>query len=75
MQILTRYCLSIITRYDILGNGLHELYILINRNNLHYKFVFLGVYTLVPGEVDEQTVRLHCLPPAGSDTGAKLWAR
>lgn len=41
------YCLNIIIRYNLLGNGLYKVYILIvNINNLHYEFVFLGVYTL-----------------------------
>lgn len=74
MQVFIWYRLSIIIRYNILGNGLYELHVLINRNNLHYEFVFLGVYTVVPGEVAEQSVRSHCLAPAGRDTGAKLWA-
>lgn len=69
------YCLRIIIRYNILGNGLREQYILINRHHLHYELVFLGVYAVVPGEAAEQSAGTCCVTSAGRDTGAKPWAR
>lgn len=66
-------CWRIIIRCNILGNGLREQYILINRHHLHYELVFLGVYAVVPGEAAEQSAGTCCVTPAGRDTGAKPW--